>query len=145
MAKKTYKTGRYTPRHPEKYVGDPANIIFRSSWELELNKFFDYNPNIKRWSSEQIAIPYIKPTTGRVHRYFPDYWVEYVDRDNNTIQEIIEVKPMNQVSLANKKRLSEYEKVTYAINVAKWKSAQQFCEKQGIKFTILTEEQLFTR
>jgi hypothetical protein len=38
-------------------------------------KMLDANENILEWSSEGIAIPYVKPTTGRVHRYYPDFWV----------------------------------------------------------------------
>jgi hypothetical protein len=145
MANKTYKQGVYTLRHPEKYIGDPTKVCFRSSWELEMHKFLDCNPNILRWSSEEVAIPYVKPTTGRVHRYFPDYWVEYKNKAGEVIQEIIEVKPMNQVDLSKKKRLTEYEKITYAVNMAKWQAAKQFCDKHEIKFTILTENHMFGR
>lgn len=142
---KTFKQGVYNIRHPEKYVGDPSKIVFRSSWELEMNKFLDNNPNVLRWSSEEVAIPYVKPTTGRVHRYYPDYWIEYKDKHGNLIQELIEVKPMSQVDISKKKRKTDYEKITYAINIAKWTAAQQFCEKHNIKFSILTENQLFKR
>lgn len=140
---KTFKQGVYTPRYPEKYVGDASKIIFRSSWELSMNQFFDNNPNILRWCSEEIAIPYIKPTDGKVHRYYPDYWIEYKDREGNILQEMIEVKPESQVNIRTKKRLTEYDKVTYAINIAKWQAASQFCKKHNIKFRILTENQMF--
>ncbi len=106
-------------------------------------RFLDNNPNILRWSSEEIHIPYIKPTDGKVHRYFPDYWVEYKDRNGNIVQEILEVKPSDQVNPRQKRRLTEYDKVTYAINVSKWKAASEFCKKRGIKFRILTEQQMF--
>jgi hypothetical protein len=68
--------GYFKPRHPEKYVGDVNKIRFMSSWELQADKFLDDNPNVLRWSSEEIVIPYVKPTDGKVHRYYPDYWVE---------------------------------------------------------------------
>lgn len=142
---KSFKQGIYQLRHPEKYVGDPTKVVFRSSWELEMHKFLDNNPNILRWRSEGFAIPYLKPTTGKVHRYFPDYWVEYRDKNGEILQEIIEVKPNSQVDLRSKSRTSTYEKITYAINVAKWTAAKQYCEKHNIKFTILTENQLFSR
>lgn len=108
-----------------------------------MNQFLDNNPNILRWSSEEIYIPYIKPTDGKPHRYFPDYWVEYKNRDGNIVQEIIEVKPSNQVHINEKRRLTQYDKITYAINVCKWKAATEFCNKRGIKFRILTEKQMF--
>lgn len=142
---KTFKQGIYKLRHPEKYIGDPSKVIFRSSWELEMHRFFDNNPNILQWSSEEIAIPYIKPTTRKVHRYYPDYWIKYKTGSGEIIQEIIEVKPNSQVNIHTKKRLTEYDKITYAINIAKWSAASQFCQKHDIKFRILTEHEMFKR
>ena len=138
-----FKQGFYPLRNPEKYVGDPSKIVFRSSWELEMNKFFDNNPNILQWSSEEIAIPYIKPTTGRVHRYFPDYWIKYRNGEGEILQEIIEVKPHVQVHINSKCRITDYDRLMYAINVAKWEAATQFCKKNNIKFRILTEKEMF--
>ena len=140
----TWKQGFYKLRNPDKYVGDCNKVVYRSSWELSMNQFLDGNSKILRWSSEEIFIPYLKPTDGKVHRYFPDYWVEYENRDGNIIQEILEVKPSNQVHPNEKRRLSEYDKITYAINVSKWKAATEFCNKRGIKFRLLTEKQMFT-
>ena len=142
---KTFKQGVYKLRNPEKYIGDPNKVVFRSSWELEMHKFLDNNTKVLRWSSEELYIPYVKPTTGKVHRYYPDYFVEYENVRGEVVREIIEVKPHNQVDLSGKKRLTEYEKVTYAVNKAKWIAAQQYCNKRGIKFSILTENQLFKR
>ncbi len=143
MAKK-WRQGFYEVRNPDKYVGDLKKIIFRSSWELSMNQFLDNNPNILRWSSEEFYIPYIKPTDGKPHRYFPDYWIEYKNRDGEIVQEVLEVKPSNQVYPSQKKRLTNYDRVTYAINVSKWKAATEFCKKRGVKFRILTEKQIFT-
>jgi hypothetical protein len=99
-----YSQGWYTPKNPEKYVGDVTKIRYMSSWEYELHKFFDNNTKILRWSSESIAIPYIKPTDGRLHKYYPDYWVEYVNRDGKIIREIIECKPRSQTKRPRKQR-----------------------------------------
>ena len=141
------RKGIYTPRNPGKYVGDATTIRYMSSWELSVHQFFDNNPNVLRWSSEEIAIPYVKPTDGRVHRYFPDYWIEFKDRSGNVIQEIIEVKPDAQTRQPRRqgkaRKTQLYEQVTYAINIAKWQAATQFCKKKGIVFRILTEKELF--
>jgi hypothetical protein len=142
---KNFKQGFYTLRHPEKYVGDPNKVVFRSSWEEQTCSFFDNNPNVLRWSSEEIYIPYIKPTDGKVHRYYPDYWIEYKNNTGNVVQEIIEVKPEDQVFIQRKSRLTEWDKVTYNINRAKWKAAGEFCKKKGIKFRILTERSIFNQ
>lgn len=141
-SKSRFNQGYYKPIHPEKYAGDLDKIRYMSSWELSFNKFLDNNPNILRWASESIAVPYIKPTDGKVHRYYPDYWVEYRNQKGDIVQEIIEIKPANQTKLG--KRPSTYQQLTYAVNMAKWQSCQQFCESRGIVFRILTEDQLFT-
>ena len=139
--------GRYHPRNPEKYVGDVNKIRFMSSWEREAHQFFDNNPNIIRWSSEEIKIPYIKPTDGKLHHYYPDYWIEYKNRAGQIVQEIIEVKPATQtrppVLKGKRKKQQLYESITWAINVAKWKACQDFCNKYNIKFRIITENHMF--
>ena len=132
-----------TPRNPEKYVGDPAKIRYMSSWELQFDRFLDGNPNILRWSSECVAIPYVKPTDGKIHRYYPDYWIEYINKDGEVIQELIEIKPKSQAGGKSVGRMTLYEKAQYAINLAKWESCKRFCDQRGIVFRILTEDELF--
>lgn len=144
---KGHKQGYYTPKHPEKYVGNVNNIRYMSSWELDYNKFLDNNPNILRWSSEELVIPYIKPTDGRVHKYYPDYWVEYKNRHGQIIHEVIEVKPEKQTkqptTRGKSKKTQIYESITWAVNTAKWEAAQKFCDKYGWVFRIVTEKDLF--
>lgn len=53
--------GRYTPQHPEKYLGDPTKIRFLSSWELRFFQACDMNPNILKWGSEEFKVPYWHP------------------------------------------------------------------------------------
>jgi len=60
---------------------------------------------------------------------------------------IVEIKPKKQTMepiIGKKhKRTVLNETLTYEINKAKWQSAIKFCDKNNIKFTILTEEELF--
>lgn len=139
-----FTQGYYIPKNPGKYIGDITKIRFMSSWELKTHQFLDGNPNVIRWSSETIAIPYIKPTDGRIHKYFPDYYVEYKNTRGELVKEILEVKPAAQTrkSRTNSKH-KLYEDVTFAINTAKWKAAQHFCEKHGLRFRIITEKSIF--
>lgn len=141
------KQGLYKPKHPEKYNGDVTKIRFMSSWELNFHRFLDNNPNILEWSSEGIKIPYLKPTTGRVHVYLPDYWIKYVTTQGELVEEIIEVKPDKETraprNVGKNKKTQLYEQITWAINDAKWKAAELFCKKKGIKFRIITEKHLF--
>lgn len=147
MASRGFRQGRYQPKHPEKYKGDADNILYRSSWELSFCQFLDNNPNVLEWASEEISIPYVKPTTGRVHRYFPDYWIKFKNKKGEIVQEIIEIKPSTQTraprKVGKRKKRQLYENLTYAINIAKWKAAAQFCNKYGMKFRLLTENELF--
>ena len=144
---KGFRQGRYVPRNPDKYKGNVNNIVFRSSWEKKFCEFCDGNPNVLQWASEEIAIPYRKPTDGKIHRYFPDFWIRYKDRSGRVKQEIIEVKPDKQTKTpttrGKKKKTQIYESITYAINAAKWQAANAFCNKYGIKFRILTEKDMF--
>lgn len=139
MAQGTH--GRFMPKFPEKYVGDVNNIEFRSKWELSFMNFCDSNIMIKKWGSEEIRIPYVKPTTGKVHNYFPDFFIVYQNAAGQMVKEIVEIKPLKEARLT--KKSSNYDKVAYAINMAKWEAAQQFCEKHGMKFRVLTEKSLF--
>ena len=49
-------------------MGNPTNIIYRSSWELRVMNYFDRNPNILQWASEEFSIPYRSPIDGGRHR-----------------------------------------------------------------------------
>lgn len=138
-----FNQGYYKPVHPEKYAGDISKIRYMSSWELSFNKFLDNNPNILRWACEAVAIPYVKPTDGKVHHYYPDYWIEYRNQKGIVVQEIIEIKPANQTKMPRKP--STFQQLTLAVNMAKWESCKKFCDSKGIAFRILTEQDLFSK
>jgi len=78
-------SGLFKPKNPQKYVGDPTNIVYRSSWECKVMSWLDRNPSIISWASEELIIPYKSPVDNRFHRYFPDF---YIKSENK----IIEVK-----------------------------------------------------
>jgi hypothetical protein len=78
-------SGIYKPTNPQKYKGNPCRIIYRSLWERKFMFFCDHNDSIIEWGSEEVIIPYRCPTDGRVHRYYPDF---YIPKENL----IIEVK-----------------------------------------------------
>ena len=78
---KTYHQGKFKPINPTKYLGDPTNIIYRSSWERQCMIYFDNNPNIIQWGSEEVVIPYRSPLDKRVHRYFVDFVVKAKTKD----------------------------------------------------------------
>jgi hypothetical protein len=142
----SYK-GKYKPIHPEKYKGDPTNIVYRSLWERKFMKYCDNNANILEWGSEEIALPYRSPLDQRIHRYFPDFYIK-VKENNGTIQKyLIEVKPKKQTvePIPQKKKTKGYiyEVMEYAKNQAKWKAAKEFCEDRQWEFKVITEDDLF--
>ncbi len=145
MAGKNYKQGLYKPRHPEKYIGDVEKIRYMSDYELQTHTFLDNNPNVLAWSSETVVIPYIKPTDGRVHRYFVDYYVKYVTQHGEIKEELIEVKPRSQTmaSRSRNQKTRLHETITFEINRAKWDAAMRYAESKGWSFRIITERSIF--
>jgi hypothetical protein len=142
---KTYK-GKFTPKNPKKYKGDPTNIIFRSLWELKVFKWLDENSNILEWSSEEIAIPYISPVDNRYHRYFPDILMKSKMKDGSVKTLMLEIKPYNQTQEpeVKKRKTKRYitEVVTWAVNDAKWKAAREYCADRNWEFKLVTENEL---
>ena len=147
MNTKGHSKGFFTPRHPEKYVGDLNKIVYRSSWELDFMKFLDNNIRVIKWGSETIPIPYVKPTTGRVHKYYPDFYVEYYNSKGGIVQDIVEVKPESQIRKPTVKGKSKktqlHEALTWSINMAKWRSAKLFCDKYGFNWRVMSEKEIF--
>lgn len=135
--------GRFIPKNPQKYAGNVAKIYFRSSWELAVLKYLDSNESVVKYASEELAIPYIKPTDNQVHMYYPDFIVVYRDKDGTIQKEILEIKPLKE-SLAEKAK-TDHDKLALAINVCKWKAAEQFAKLHGMRFRVLTEQSLFKK
>lgn len=140
-------SGRFKPKHPTKYNGDPTNIIFRSLLERSCMLFFDSNPNVISWSSEEVAIPYFSELDNKWHRYFVDFIIELIDKNGKKQKIMIEVKPFKQTQQPVKRRgkAQKYfltEVTTYIVNQAKWKAAEAYCKKNGMTFKILTERDI---
>ena len=145
MAK--FLQGKFTPTHPEKYVGDVNNIRYRSSWEKKAFIWLDTTENILKWASEEVIIRYVSPVDNKVHRYFTDIAMQYRTTDGTIKNALIEIKPEAQTMMPKKptrqtKRYIEEVK-TYAVNQAKWKAAELWAKEKGFEFTILTERHLF--
>jgi hypothetical protein len=141
--KKKYHQGFFKPLHPEKIIGDPNNIMYRSGLELKYFKWADKNPYIVEWGSEVFVIPYIFSMDQRKHNYFTDMVIKVRQKDKTLKTFIIEIKPSCDLKPPKKgKRLTpgfirkceEYKK-----NQDKWKYARMFCESRGYEFKIKTE------
>ena len=142
----SYHKRKYTPIHPEKYQGDPTDIIMRSSWETRFAQWCDNNSNVVKWSSETTVIPYVCPTDNRPHRYFVDFKIQVKDVNGGTKTYVVEVKPDKQTRPpeipARRSKSFINEVMTWGKNDAKWKAAREYCKDRGYEFVILTEYDL---
>lgn len=136
-----FARGKFTPKNPEKYVGN-KQPTYRSSWEWAFMNFCDSHPSVHKWASEAINIPYRNPLTGKHTIYVPDFFIQYVDKKGKMYTEIIEIKPKNQQVLENVGRSRERQ-AQFVVNQAKWASANAWCKKQGLKFRVLNETDIF--
>ena len=106
----------------------------------------DTNESVIGWSSEEIVIPYLSPVDNRWHRYFPDFLVKSRTRSGLIETIIMEVKPSNQaVAPKTQKRVTQKyitEVMTYGVNQAKWKAADEYCKDRNWKFVLVTEKEL---
>lgn len=104
--------------------------------------YLDTTSGVLEWSSEEIVIPYVSPVDGKVHRYFPDFFVR-----TKTGAMIVEVKPSGQTFMPVRKQkvTGKYlrEVMVYGVNEAKWKAATDYCLDRGWKFKVLTEQDIF--
>ena len=128
--KSKFKRGYFTAisekyQQPKnKYMNQKEFPEYRSSWELQFMKFCEASDLVKRWTVESIAIPYISPKDGQVHRYFPDFAMEM--QDNKRF--LIEIKPSNQSN--------------NPINKSKWEAAEEWCKRNNYTFLVVTEKEL---
>lgn len=136
-----YHKRKYIPLFPEKYAGDPTNIIMRSSWETRFALWCDKNPQILKWSSEETIVPYVSPLDGRYHRYFVDFKIKTV---KNEVY-LVEIKPKAQtLPPQGTKKTKRFltESATFLTNQAKWEAAKRFAADRKWKFIVLTEIEL---
>jgi len=141
--------GKYTPKNPSKYIGNPTNCIYRSLWERKVMHWMDTNPSILRWGSEETIIIYRSPVDGKRHRYYVDFIMEMKDKSGQIKTILIEVKPKKQTMPPKKpeKKTKTYlmESKTWAVNQAKWEAAKKVAESRGWEFHIITEDTLFKK
>ena len=125
--------GRYIPTYPKKYKGDPSNIIYRSLWERKFMVYCDRNDRILEWGSEEFFIPYRSPLDGKIHRYFPDFYVKVKTKQNTIKKWVVEVKPKAQTRPPRTPRLTSN---------LRFKICSQLVSRLFVKFILLV---LFTR
>ena len=137
---RNYAQGKFQIKNPSKYIGKGAPT-YRSGWEFSFMQFCDNNPAILQWASEAINIPYRNPFTGKNTIYVPDFLIIYVNNKGQKLAEVIEVKPSTETTLEAAR--SPRDRAYVALNMAKWAAANAWCKQQGMKFRVITENQIF--
>jgi len=135
-----FAQGKYEIKNPAKYIGTKTPT-YRSSWEFAFMNFADSNPNVIHWASESIQIPYRNPFTNKQTIYVPDFFIVYVDNQGKKHGELIEIKPSRQSTFESAK--SQQDKAAVVLNTCKWQAAHAFCQRQGIRFRVVNEQDIF--
>jgi len=120
--------GKFIPTNKSKFLGkkDP---IYRSLWERRFMLYCDRSTAIQFWDSESFHIPYMHPKEHRMRNYYPDFFVDYIDKHGKPRQKLIEIKPRYQMK--------------WHVNKAKWAAAREYCAQNNLEFQVLTERELF--
>ena len=109
-------------------------------------KYLDSHPSIVKWSSEETVIPYVKPTDGKVHRYYVDFKVTRKLKTGETKTCLVEVKwsTATKPPKVPKRKTRRYfaEQTAWLVNSAKWEEAKKVCERNGWEWFVITEKEL---
>jgi len=136
-----FMSGKYAPTNPDKYLGKRVPH-YRSGWELAVFRMCDNHPAILGWGSETHRVPYRNPLTGKQSTYVPDLLIIYKDRKGRNHAEIVEIKPASQ-TLGEAR--TQAQKAAAIVNQAKWEAANAWAKSNGLRFRVITENQIFNR
>ena len=101
-------------------------------------RFLEQSPKIKRWASEEFAIPYFLTTDKKWHRYFPDFYIEFETGDKF----IVEIKPFSQRILKEGVKVRKAEYYKFIQNQTKWQFANTLAKENGMIFLVFDEYDL---
>ena len=135
-----FSQGRFEMKNPAKYVGLKTPLA-RSSWEFVFMRMLDEHPGVQNWASESIKIPYRDPLTGRSTIYVPDFLIVYVDANQKQHTELVEVKPSTETTMESAR--SYRDKLSVAMNMAKWAAADSWARANNMRFRVVTEFDIF--
>lgn len=150
----SYNQGIYEIKNKDKYIGT-KNPRYLSSYELEFFRWADNNAGVLKWGAEVVVVPYMNPSkvdqygNMKKSRYIVDIYVKYKTKTGEIKEELIEIKPYQQLSKPKRGKKKQHwydqEVLTYQQNCAKWEAAKKYAESKGMKFKILTEQNIFKR
>lgn len=141
-----YHQGYYKIQNVHKYLGNPSEIVYRSSWEYKFMLWCDLNPGVLKWCSEMYRIQYVD-FKGKPRTYIPDFYIE-TQGDGIVNRYLVEIKPEQETvepqipkGTISKNRLKsiEYQCAVWVKNKHKWAFATEWCKARDIEFKIVTE------
>lgn len=154
---KQFKQGNFYPRHMEKCLNEKGDIVYRSKLERDFMVVCDNNPNVVKWASEKVVVPYFNSGKNRMARYFVDFFIELSDGRRF----IIEVKPFKEAQvisdpslLAKRMAKSKAKATTLMIeafnatqNKEKWEAAKKWAKdhttpQHPMAFMVITEKDI---
>jgi hypothetical protein len=147
-----YRQGYFKAVNPQKYIGDPGKIIFRSAWEKRFATYCDVNEKVVAWSSESVQVPYHNPVDHTQKIYNLDFYLKVRQPDGTDKHFIAEVKPAKKLvkpvlpaTRLTEKRVNAHilQMKEYAVNMYKFQAAKEWAEARGWEFIIVTENFLF--
>ena len=142
-----FKQGFFYPKNLDKFVSKDNKAVYRSGLELDYFRILDKNPNVLKWGSEEVIVPYF--FDNKWHKYYVDLFVVF--KFGESVKKyFIELKPYSQtiepkMSKRKKQMSMLYEAHQWVKNQAKWKAATDYAKKNGWEFHILTEKDLENR
>jgi len=159
---RNYDRRLYKLINPQKYFG-PKTPEHKSSFELRMMEWCDKNANVVKWAYEPYCIEYTFRTLSylpdwtanlvdnKTHKYYIDFYVELIDNQGNTKSYVIEIKPNRMTTQPKEPKKKTRAAVVRYVNEMKefiknqnkWAVANEFCEKKGYVFKVLTENNLF--
>ncbi len=96
--KSRYSQGYYELINPEKYHGDPKQIIYRSSYEYKFCRYCDLTEGVVKWSSEPFSVKYYDPVNKKARNYHIDFYIRVkLEGSDKEVDYLVEVKPKNKL------------------------------------------------
>lgn len=148
-------SGTFTPTNPQKYMGDPTKVTYKSTFELAMMSKFDSQQSILGWLANGVpsshahlreGIPFENPYTRRWDVFYPDFFVVVMNAKNKQHVEVIEVKSlidlpqaMSGTTGATNQAIEEEQ----VLNAAKYSEAIRWCKSRGYKFRVIDQEMTF--
>lgn len=119
QGKKGYQSGKFISHRQNK-----KEIYYASSYEQRTLSILETDSDVESFDRCKDVVKYVKPSTGLIHNYLPDF--EVVDKNGDVT--VIEVKAKWQLEEEDTK--------------SKLKQAEDYYNEKGINYVVWTEDTL---